>query len=136
VTPLFRELHIIEGDIVHAEQFDKLYVDSSLRKRIRSLAYRYFRAYSHKWDVFGWDVEDLEQELWIRIYEGENTNHDLIISAAVADIHNLLRDSEADVRAVDEIDLWELAYEDDEGNLESNEDVMDRLVFRGKAQYI
>lgn len=121
---------------MYAKDFDKLYADPKLKKRIRGLAFRYYRAYPDKFAVFGWDVEDLEQELWIRIYEGENIDHDLIVKAAVADVHNLLRDSEAEVRAVDEVDLWKLAYEDEEGNRETNEEVMDRLVCNGRAQYI
>ncbi len=121
---------------MHAKPFDKLYSNSSLRKRIRSLAFRYFRAYPGKFDILCWDVDDIEQELWIRIYEGETTNPDLIVNGAVKDMFDILRTADRDVRAIDEVDLWNLAYEDDSGNVENGEDVMDRMVCHEQASYV
>jgi hypothetical protein len=101
---------------------------------MRGLAARYMRTYPTQFDHFGWDVEDLEQELWIRVYEGSETDPDMIIRAAVRDVHNLLRDADADYRSADMVDLYgEL---DEFGNPETVEAAMDRMVYHGEASYV
>jgi hypothetical protein len=119
-----------------SKAFYVLYNDRDFYRRVNGLAYRYFRAYPTKFEIFGWDQDDLEQELWIRVYENDSNKRDDIINALVYDLHDMLEATEAKVRAVDDVDPYLLAYENENGELETDDEVMARLVHSGKGRYI
>lgn len=119
-----------------SKHFDELYSNRDLRRRVDGLAYRYYSAYPSKFQIFGWDLEDLQQELWITVYEQDEMNHGKIVNMLVKDIHNMLRDSGAQIRAVDDVDLTTLAYENENGEIETDDEVMARLVYSGRGKYI
>lgn len=114
-----------------SQLFEKFYRDRALRQRVRRLAARYHRSYCDLLAFGGYyDAEEIESELWARMAESESEpiNGDVFFSEVINDVHNLVRDAK---REQGWRDPMVYAMHDEDGNEESQEEVMDRLYYGG-----
>lgn len=118
-------------------QFTELYRDKDFSKTLKSMAYRYYNTYRKKFESNGLDVDDIEQELWIDAYESNYTdNKAYLVKQITNKIHRMLRDFDRDIRAVDDIDIKAMSYENENGELETDDETMSRLVYHGQGRYV
>ncbi len=111
--------------------FERFYRDKALRSRVRKLAARYHRAYCDLLAFGGYyDREEIESELWARMVESgsEPANADVFFSEVMNDMHNIVRDAK---REQGWRDPMAYAMHDEDGNEESQEEVIDRLYYGG-----
>lgn len=127
---------IVRGVGVDNKHFESLYRDATIRARVRKLAHRYFRSYGDLLSTIGYyDAEEIEQELWARAVESRCTSSKLLFQEMVNDINDMVRTAKRQRRA-EYVDIMAYALEDDDGNQESEEEAMSRLVYEGGASKI
>jgi len=117
-----------------SEYFDKLYNDKDFSKRIQKLCSRYFNRYQDKFESIAWDIEDLQQEIWLKIAEAEHEPK-LAFHGAIADMHDILESLFRDCRNVDFDDIENYGIEMEDGE-ESHDEIFSRLVYHKKAKEI
>ena len=117
-----------------SEDFDKLYRDKDFQTRIKKLCSRYFKKYQDQFESIAWDLEDLQQEIWLKIAEADS-NPKLAFSGAVADMLNILKSIFRDCRNIDFEDIQQFAIDLEDGE-ESQDEILGRLVYHKKARYL
>ncbi len=118
------------------KHFTTLYNDHDFVKTLETMAERYYLSYRKKWETISFDVEDIKQELWINVYESDVVKKPLLVNRIKNKIHEMLRSLDSDIHAIDDVDIESLGYENENGEIESADETMSRLVYHGKGRYV
>jgi DNA-directed RNA polymerase specialized sigma24 family protein len=114
------------------KSFNDIYNDTQVQKRIKRLCKRYYERYREKFESIAWDLEDLEQEIWLKIAESEGP---FVIQRSVHDMFDILKNLFRDCRDVDFDDIENYGIEMEDGE-ESHDEIFSRLVYHKKAKEI
>ena len=118
------------------KSFNNLYSDDAIKKRVNSLAWRYFSSYRYQFNILAMAHEDIVQELWLNVWRSGDFDKDNIINRMIDDIYNMLEASTREKRSYIYADNEQMAIENDNGELETDDEVMGRLVYSGRGNYI